>query len=260
MAAFWSLRSETSLSRSKLKQKLTPLGDITVLGGSAESRFLQAPEFVPLKDEPLIATETIQTDDLGRVEIALENGALLQLGENSRALFEGDSQHVQVRVLKGQVEVKKPGPAHSLELIQTTAPAAVVKPEKFAQTLVIPTKPTNENDSDASLNPDATPGAAADLQTLSQEEILRSLQGQNALFRRCYVGLLQRQKIQNAKTEVLVSFFIQATGKLTDARIWHSSVQDVIFLKCVSEVFERTLFRNFQGDTVRVDEFPLSFN
>ena len=119
-------------------------------------------------------------------------------------------------------------------------------------------------------------------EALTDAEISRQIRGQSSFFQRCYLSYISRsQEPSSDKTpggaphpgagfglaggpvgqqsgDVVLSFKIQPTGKVGDAKVSKSDLNNPTLLKCLTEVLERTSFRAFNGEAITIEEFPIS--
>lgn len=223
-------------------------------------------------DGSIFSTETARTGSEGRAVFEILGGAGFDLFESSRVLFEKQSNgKTRVTLLDGRIRWKGAGDLSFVEVArqgQLVAHSEIKDSEISANlqmvtsgvigNLVVPTEgdvaesEVTESEGDSSVS-------AEDRTTISQEEILNVLSIRLGQFKKCYLSLIQRAKNEKIKANVLMSFIIQPNGNIEDSRVWKSNVNDRLFLGCLSEVVNRTRFKPFKGDAIRIDEFPLDF-
>ncbi len=99
--------------------------------------------------------------------------------------------------------------------------------------------------------------------TLTNDDIRTQLRSQAGSFQKCYVTMVNRMSESGVarqalpKGEIRVSFKIQPTGKIEDAKILHSPFKDATFERCAADALSRMRFRQFQGAAIPVGEFPI---
>lgn len=92
---------------------------------------------------------------------------------------------------------------------------------------------------------------------LPQSKIEEILASKKSDFFRCYGQLIQ--KTEQAHGQVLISFEISPSGKVTKVDINRSDIEDKSFKSCLSEVVARTTFPKFSGAAMTT-VFPLKFD
>lgn len=99
--------------------------------------------------------------------------------------------------------------------------------------------------------------------TLTNDDIRTQVRSQAGSFQKCYVTMVNRMSEAGARVgslprgEIIVSFKILSTGKTEAARVLKSPFKDQIFERCITQALERLRFRQFQGATIPIAEFPI---
>lgn len=146
----------------------------------------------------------------------------------------------------------------------------VITPTQRIETIATP--PTINSDSisaSGSISSAVSSGASSPPhEVLTNEEIIHSMKMQTGVFQRCYLNYIHRLGVNSAKKPsdspvsqsgiLTLSFTIQNSGKVTNAKIAKAEFGDSILHNCVTEVTERTRFKAFKGDPVPVLEFPIT--
>lgn len=244
----------------------------TDVRGEVQTRKPNTDEFIEAKiDASILSTETARTGAEGRASFEVLGGVGFDLFEDSRILFEKQkNDKTRITVLEGRlrwkgsgdlayVEIARQGqlvPMPEVKDTEISANVQVITQGSFSN-LVIPTQ--GEILDQQEIDTEKLPLDAGSRTTVSQEEILNSMSIRIGQFRRCYLNLIQRSGNDKIKANVLISFMILSNGNVQDARVWKANVNDRLFLGCLAEVVERTRFRPFNGEAIRVDEFPLDF-
>ncbi|MNL44025.1 hypothetical protein D3C87_1665680 [compost metagenome] len=102
----------------------------------------------------------------------------------------------------------------------------------------------------------ATITPSKNIEGLSSEAIQETLKLHRGNFFRCYTQLLQ--KTPGVVGTASISFTIERTGKVSNAELTSSSLQDPDFKRCLIEATRRVEFKSFLGDPINT-VFPLKF-
>ncbi|MCM2280726.1 MAG: AgmX/PglI C-terminal domain-containing protein [Bdellovibrionaceae bacterium] len=268
-------------------------GEVTAsLAGTPGSENVTAPR-------ALRAREVLTTGPAAQVTLEFSGGSELRLLENSRLVAEPISGATQVTILSGRAEVIRPGSPDALLVYQdgrrlnvTAEGTATPSPSTSAPTIisdsaatagpsptpepnaaeapveseiVVPTQAEDATPTPAPTPPRKLPSKAAtdgktmNNKTLSNEDIQRVLSAQSSRFQRCFVDHMKRKGSTSAKGSLAVAFIIRTNGKVDSQRIVNSPFDDTLFHNCVLEVIDRTPFPDFEGDPIRVNDYPLHF-
>lgn len=98
--------------------------------------------------------------------------------------------------------------------------------------------------------------AGADPETLSNEYIDETVGARQNQLQKCWLSRLK--EINVSKGQIVVQFEITKRGKVREARVADSSLQDQLLQKCVVSVFERIQFRPFKGADISLS-YPVNF-
>ncbi|MFN3455441.1 MAG: AgmX/PglI C-terminal domain-containing protein [Pseudobdellovibrio sp.] len=191
--------------------------------------------------------DLIKTSSLSEASITLnQTGGEFRIQENSEVLLEQiEDGTVLITVRSGDIIIEKFGKSPSFWVRkdgrQLTATDYALSNETNLETLrKSGQKVIKEQE--------------GSLQQAKIEEILTSKKSD---FFRCYGQLIQ--KTEQAHGQVLVSFEINNSGKVTKVDINRSDITDNAFKACVSEVVARTIFPKFNGPSITT-VFPLKFD
>jgi hypothetical protein len=253
------------------------IGSVNQLVGDADIRPARSLTFEKLRtDTQLYGGEMIVVHEASQVTLGFGQ-ATIRLQPGARLVAEKDSSRaggaIQATLLSGDAESLTTSPLFRLvkdgrEVVGSTmskssSDAAVVKgaraPLPSREVVVAPTlpaeTPTPIQHPTARLN-DETDATSKD--SLSNEEIRRAVGVQSGFYRRCYLNYLNRLKVEAPKGEtVTVGFIVANSGKIREAKIVRSTVNDDVLKKCVLETVERTPFRAFKAADIPVLEFPI---
>jgi hypothetical protein len=251
------------------------IGHVGTLVGEAEIRPRGSLNFEKLSSEtPIYGGELIVVHEASQVTLGFGQ-ATIRLQPGARLVAEKDATRgggaVQATLLSGDADILTTSPLFRLtkggrDVVGSTsaqAPdAAVIKGARPSQghgivvaaTTPIET-PTPVQQPTLRLS-DETDATSKD--SLSNEEIRRAIGAQTGFYRRCYLTYLNRAKTPSANGEtVTVGFVIANSGKIRDAKIVRSTVDDDVLTKCILETVERTPFRAFKAADIPVLEFPI---
>ena len=92
--------------------------------------------------------------------------------------------------------------------------------------------------------------------TLSNEYLDQRISQEQESFQRCHSNAIRNQI--DVKGEYLVGITISPEGKVTEAQILSSTLENPSLQSCVLQVFRRITFNRFEGANI-VRSFPLRF-
>lgn len=233
------------LLASKEIAKITEINSDTPTG--VITRGLDQYDDIPAKKGLKIRhLDLIKTAPLSEVLITFtQTGGELRVLENSEILVEQtDDKTTLVTVRSGDVFIERFGKEPSFwvrkEGRQLTAMDYALSNEKNVESLRQKGLKTSSPED-----------------ILPQSKIEEILSSKKSDFFRCYGQLIQ--KTEQAHGQVLISFEITPTGKVTKVEINRSDIQDKSFKACLSEVVARTVFPKFSGAAITT-VFPLKFD
>lgn len=272
------------------------IGKIDSVQGAVTARLPRTLEFKPvLASKPLFSQELLQTDQ-GEAVVTLLTETQIKVTNATKFVVETDATRADAligTILEGQVVVLNPGVAGRFRLFQqgrelpldraiVNAPNVVssVKPVPLSGLVITATTPDeNEGLPESAANAKSAANGAikeksqiadeSSSDVLTNDDIVRQLRGQTGFFQRCYLGYINRVRGDKASVEggftaeapaagtVNLSFKVQPSGRVTDAKILRSNFKDNVLHRCVVEVVERARFKPFTGETVPVLEFPI---
>lgn len=237
------------------------------------------------KDSRLRRSGTLHHQDLLTVErrshldVRFPSGDELRLEEKTKAVIEywnpADSNSpVYLTVLIGDIKVLKRGKRGKLFVIQDRqlfSPGH--RPKKPPFTLRLHSSELGlarvDNNDSTPIPPSDSGGGTEEGGTLSQsgdskglaetltnkyiEEVI-GLQKKN--FQRCQANAIR--EMGQVKGQVLVGFTIQPRGKIEDAKVLQTSIENKQLMDCLVSVFQTCRFQEFTGSPI-VRSYPLSF-
>ncbi len=261
----------------------TSVGIVTTVIGHADFRLPQTMDFKELQsDSQIVSGEMIVAHEASQVLINFEGGASIRLQPGARLVAERDSSFqnaVMATLLEGEADIVSPGDHRGFRLFKNgrdltdsnsaVAPAAVIVSGSGARTFTKPDLETLVTASTPAEAPTPVPvarvsdetGTMASADSLSNEEIRKSLRSAGGFFQRCYLTYLNRLKIPPARAATItVGFVISNSGKVRDAKIVRTEFNDEVLNKCILETVERTPFRAFKAADIPVLEFPIELH
>ncbi len=252
------------------------IGSVSGLVGDADARPPGSLVFEKLlNDASVLSGEMIVVHEASQVTLGF-GAASIRLQPGAKLVAERDPAHgtsaVLATLLDGDADVLTTSPQFRLmkngrEVVRTSEAPTLVKTGAAPEAA----KPSSEVVVTAS-TPVETPvpvqtpvvqtgdetGDTASKDSLSNEEIRRALAIQSGFYRRCYLTYINRAKPTKTDGEtVTVGFIIANSGKVREAKIVRSTVNDPVLTKCVLETVERTPFRAFKAGDIPVLEFPI---
>lgn len=99
-------------------------------------------------------------------------------------------------------------------------------------------------------------GFSAEPETLSNEYIDEVIVSRQAQLQKCWLTRLKDKP--NLKGQLMVQFEINRRGKVKEAKISESALNDEPLNKCVLTAFERLQFRTFKGPEISLT-YPITF-
>lgn len=103
----------------------------------------------------------------------------------------------------------------------------------------------------------ATPAEfGAEPDTLSNEYIDESIAARQGQLQKCWLAAVKQNP--NSKVQLTVQFEITRRGKVKEVKITDAPSSDETLRNCVSQVFERIVFRSFRGQEIALS-YPIQF-
>jgi hypothetical protein len=200
----------------------------------------------------LFALDSVETGPDGEATMEFDSLYRIRIEENSMVTLDLENERTVLIIKRGELHIDNIGrentvfisrdgvqwDAHDYEQNYKTQSLSQTLPDTAPQSA---TPPTDRNSAEMGLN---------------SESIQETIRQQRNSFYKCYTQLLQRTPgvVGNAS----ISFTIQKSGKVSNADLAASSINDGHFKKCIIEVIRRTEFKSFAGDPIST-VFPLKF-
>jgi TonB family protein len=226
---------------------------------------------------PVVDSDRVETGGDGAATIALKTLDELKLGAHAAVSFEvwderDPNSPVYVHVLHGEVESKaggvrgraylvregrlyapgqKPG-VKQPPLLITRSTAGRDEAKTAAPSPALPESTATRDD----LDTPATATTARDPETLANEYVEEMISSRGSLLQKCWLSRLKDKP--KLKGKLTVQFEINRRGKVREASIVDSSLNDEQLGQCVATVIERIPFRGFTGPEISI-AYPISF-
>ncbi|HRO68701.1 MAG TPA: AgmX/PglI C-terminal domain-containing protein [Pseudobdellovibrionaceae bacterium] len=259
--AFWRLQLE-----EKPTQDEKPLARVENAYGST---FLDRKGHrESLRERQLLQRlDLIETRADSETLLAFANGEEVRLLENSVALVDLEAGRPVVILKDGDVwaEKAKDGPGSILisrnGIRRSLASDFQERAQRQAQTMPTAETPTPKAPAPQMIRAEArtkelVPQPALRIESLTADYIQDTLRSQRNLFFKCYTQLLQ--KAPGLSGDAAVAFTIEKNGRVREAEVSTSNLQDPAFKRCLSDAMKRVEFKSFAGDPVNA-LFPIRF-
>lgn len=238
---------------SKSSQKsldLIPLAKVEInLGGADIYRAgVQQREAVHIKGF-LYNLDSLETRADGDATLEFDSGYRIRVPENSLVTLSSDGPRTLLLLKRGEVFVENYGQEGSVFISADGKHWSATDYEtkyKAQQKGGLTQEPAQS----------AQPSTPSTTGSLTSEYLQETLKNHRASFFKCYTQLLQ--KTPGVVGHASLSFTIERTGKISQADIASSNIQDATFRKCLLDALRRVEFRAFSGDPISTI-FPLRF-
>ena len=203
---------------------------------------------------PLFALDSIETAADGDATLEFDSAYRIRIDENSLITLDDENEHAVLIIKRGDVQVENFGQEGSVFIsrdgVRWNATDYEQNYKKQPPTQTLPdVVPSSESAA-------AGPPGKAEGGGLTSDFIQETLRLQRSAFFRCYTQLLQRTP--GVVGQASISFTIERSGKVYNADIASSTINDAAFKKCLLEAIRRVEFKSFTGDAVST-VFPLKF-
>lgn len=200
----------------------------------------------------LFALDSVETSVDGDATMEFDSSYRIRILENSLITLDEENERIVLVIKRGDVQVENYGREGSVYIskdgVRWTATDYEMNYKKQAPTETLPDLAPVET------GVPTTPAAKAE--GLTSEFIQDTLRTHRNSFFKCYTQLLQ--KTPGVVGQVSISFTIEKTGKVHQADIASSNLNDPGFKKCLLEAIRRVEFKTFGGDPIST-VFPLRF-
>lgn len=200
----------------------------------------------------LFALDSVETGVDGDATMEFDSAYRIRIPENSLITLDEESDRIVLIIKRGDLQVENFGREGSVYIsrdgVRWTATDYEMNYKKQAPIETLPdiAPPTETT---TTTTPVSTEG-------LTSEFIQDTLKTHRGAFFKCYTQLLQ--KTPGVVGQASITFTIIKTGKVTQAAIASSSINDTGFKSCLLEAIKRVEFKPFNGDPIST-VFPLRF-
>lgn len=200
----------------------------------------------------LFALDSVETSVDGDATMEFDSAYRIRILENSLITLDEENERIVLVIKRGDVQVENYGREGSVYIskdgVRWTATDYEMNYKKQAPTETLPDLAPAETEVAGS--------PAVKAEGLTSEFIQDTLRAHRNSFFKCYTQLLQ--KTPGVVGQVSISFTIEKTGKVHQADIASSNLNDPAFKKCLLEAIRRVEFKTFGGDPIST-VFPLRF-
>lgn len=199
----------------------------------------------------LFALDSVETGVDGDATMEFDSAYRIRIQENSLITLDDENDRIVLIIKRGDVQVENFGRDGTVFVskdgVRWSATDYEMNYKKQAPAETLPDLAPSET-------PSAPVNNAGD--TLTSEYIQDTLKTYRTQFFKCYTQLLQ--KTPGIVGQTSISFTIERTGKISQAEIASSSINDLTFKKCLTDATRRVEFKSFRGDPIST-VFPLRF-
>ncbi|HEX7674922.1 MAG TPA: AgmX/PglI C-terminal domain-containing protein [Bdellovibrio sp.] len=204
------------------------------------------------KRASLYPLDSVETSGDGDATLEFDSAYRIRVEENSLVTLDEENDRIVIIIKRGDVQVENFGREGSVYVsrdgVRWTATDYENSYKKQPQPQTLP---------DLAPAGEASPTAIGSAQPgLTSDFIQETLRLQRASFFKCYTQLLQRTP--GVVGQASISFTIERSGKVYNAEIASSSINDSTFKKCLIDAIRRVEFKSFSGDAIST-VFPLKF-
>lgn len=249
VVVFWLTKSPNTsvIQKDEIIHLETVVGKATLKNSQDEITMLTT-------QSKVFENDTLSTDQDATITFQLASGAKFEVAPLTKLIFENDSNHqVNMTILEGQVQLLSQGKGSfdvtkkgkSLSLAELKTSIETPKQTETPQIETAPVKPTTQRKT------------SHDTTTLDQEEINKVMRNQTSFLHRCYINYMLRTQRLDLSGKVVLSFTIQPTGKVTNAKVISSPIQDDQLDRCLNDVISRATFQEFTSQPILVQAYPI---
>lgn len=199
----------------------------------------------------LYPNDSVETSADGDATLDFDSAYRIRIMENSFVTIGQENDRTVLIVKRGDVQVENYGREGTVYVSKDGARWTATEYEmNYKRQAPVQSLP------DLAPAEDIPLAATAKVDGLTPEFIQDTLRTQRSSFFKCYTQLLQRTP--GVVGQASLSFTIMPTGKVANAEITSSSINDPNFKKCLVEAVSRVEFRAFPGDPIAT-VFPMKF-
>jgi hypothetical protein len=194
--------------------------------------------------------QTLRVPTGTQLQVELLDGGHIQIGENTLAILDRTDSGYEILLFEGSAQVLEQGPS----------PIAVIhsKLREWSQDEVTQSEQLSQ--------PEPEVAESVDRQTpeilggrLSDTYIQEVLGRQQRFLRSCFIKYFQRKNGQIQSGRVVLSLYIENSGKVQSTNVVSSDIDDEGYLSCLQSVALRTRFRAFEGAPLSI-QYPIDLS
>lgn len=205
------------------------------------------------KKTVLFPLDSVETGVDGDATMEFDSMYRIRIEENSLVTLDTENERTVLIIKRGDLHVDNFGRDENIFVSRDGVRWSATEYEQnFKKQQTTQTLPEAAPLADNS----ATTSAANSSSGLNSETIQETLKLQRSAFFKCYTLLLQRTP--GVVGSASISFTIEKSGKVFNAEIASSTINDMPFKKCLIEATRRIEFKSFVGDPIST-VFPLKF-
>lgn len=198
----------------------------------------------------LFALDSVETGPDGDATMEFDSAYRIRVQENSMITLDAENDRIVLIIKRGDVQVENYGREGSVFVsrdgVRWNATDYEMNYKKQAPPTSLPElAPT-----------DTTIADTPKVEGLTADHIQDTLKTYRPSFFKCYTQLLQ--KTPGVVGQASLSFTIERTGRVNQAEVASSSINDADFKKCLLEAIRRVEFKSFSGNPIST-VFPLRF-
>lgn len=200
----------------------------------------------------LFALDSVETGPDGDATMEFDSAYRIRVQENSLVTIDSETDRIVLIIKRGDLQVENFGREGSVFIsrdgVRWGATDYELSYKKQAPASSLPeVAPTGESSSGTT---------AVRFEGLTSDLIQDTLKTHRASFFKCYTQLLQ--KTPGVVGQASLSFTIERTGRVQQAEVASSSINDPDFRKCLVDAIRRVEFKSYNGDPIST-VFPLRF-
>lgn len=253
MALFYTPNSSSTKQalENQVAQVLDVRGDVQ-RRHQAEVRFSKVK-----KGDPIFLLDTLLTSQESSLRLRVGQKGLLDIMPKTEVVIDqkGTAQKrasIEFVVLQGRIDVLQAGAIGDFQVIQRLETARLQ-----GNAIALPASPPQQ--SPGSLAPLSASGPIQERTaagSLTNEYIYSVLSEQKRFIQSCFIKYFNDRSGQIQIGKVNFGLVIEPRGKISQAQILSSDIQDVEYQSCLKNVLLRTKFKSFQASPIDF-EFPI---
>lgn len=206
-----------------------------------------------LKPQSKILIQKISAQAKSEKEYSLSiiEGQLVLLSEQNTDKFEVSKDGHILSI----DELKNKGSIPTLNIQNTKNNTLDIPNQKSDETIVL--QKSKKEDSPKIGSKTSTQKTESATNSLSNEDIHRVMRTQTSFLHRCFINYKIKNKQLELKGQFILSFVIFPSGKVKNTKVVQSPYPDDQLEKCIADVIDRAQFKEFSGQEIGVEAYPL---